>query len=78
MDELDVKKSLCPIPVIRTQNRIKEMAVGEELEVIATDPGALEDIPAWCRINGHEVIDTSQENGEIRIRIRAGEESVAP
>ena len=78
MDELDVKKSLCPIPVIRTQNRIKEMAVGEELEVIATDPGALEDIPAWCRINGHEVVETSQKDGEIRIRIRAGEESVAP
>jgi tRNA 2-thiouridine synthesizing protein A len=78
MHELDVKRSLCPIPVIRTQNRMKELAVGEELEVIATDPGALEDIPAWCRINGHEVLETHQENGEIRIRIRAGEESVAP
>lgn len=73
MYELDVRQSRCPIPVIRTQNRIKEMAVGEELEVLATDPAALEDIPAWCGANGHEVIHTSQEDGQIRIRIRAGQ-----
>lgn len=77
MYELDVKKSLCPIPVIRTQNRVKELTVGDELEVIATDPGTLEDIPAWCRINGHEVLDSTESDGEIRIRIRVGEESVA-
>lgn len=72
MYQLDVKKSLCPIPVIRTQKRMKDMAVGEELEVVATDPAALEDIPAWCRLNGHEVIETRQEDDEIRIRIQAG------
>lgn len=77
MHELDVKRLLCPIPVIRTQNRMKDLAAGEELEVVATDPGTLKDIPAWCRINGHEVLDTVQENGEIRIRIRAGEDESA-
>lgn len=75
--ELDVRRLLCPIPVIRTQNRVKDMAPGDVLEVIATDPGALSDIPAWCRINGHEVVTTEQENGEIRIRLRVGEDSGA-
>lgn len=52
---LDVRGQLCPIPVIRTQNQAKKLAPGDILEVVCTDPGALNDIPAWCRINGHQV-----------------------
>ncbi|MGA8261917.1 MAG: sulfurtransferase TusA family protein [Arenicellales bacterium] len=67
---LDARHLLCPMPVIRTQDRIRQLAAGDELEVIATDPGALQDIPAWCRIHGHEVVSTWEEESEIRIRIR--------
>lgn len=67
--ELDTKNLLCPIPVIRTQNRIKELLDGDQLVVVATDPGTLHDIPAWCRINGHKVIETKQEGREIYITI---------
>lgn len=72
--ELDTKNLLCPIPVIRTQNRIKELANGDQLIVVATDPGTLHDIPAWCRINGHEVIETKQEGREIHITICVNKE----
>lgn len=61
---LDAKNMLCPMPVIKTQNKINELANGDTLEVFCTDPGALNDIPAWCRINGHTVI-SSQENNEL-------------
>ena len=47
------------MPVIKTQDRIKELQAGDELIVYCTDPGVLQDIPAWCRINGHLVIDTN-------------------
>jgi tRNA 2-thiouridine synthesizing protein A len=67
--ELDARRLLCPLPVIRTQDRIKDLPPGDELVVHCTDPGVLNDIPAWCRINGHEVIDTEQQDREIHITI---------
>lgn len=67
---LDTKRLLCPMPVIRTQDKIKTLAAGDILKVTCTDPGALNDIPAWCRINGHEVIATNEQGDEILITIR--------
>lgn len=64
---LDVRNQLCPIPVIRTQGRVAGLDGGERLEVLCTDPGALSDIPAWCRIHGHKVVSTEQRAGEIHI-----------
>lgn len=70
--ELDARYLLCPLPVIRTQNRIAELEHGDTLEVQCTDPGAIHDIPAWCRVHGHEVISISHEDDGIRITVRAG------
>lgn len=67
---LDARGLLCPMPVIRTQNRIASLAAGDELEVTASDPGALHDIPAWCRVHGHEVLESRQTGGEIVIVLR--------
>jgi tRNA 2-thiouridine synthesizing protein A len=66
---LDVRRQLCPIPVIRTQNRVATLHHGDRLKVLCTDPGALSDIPAWCRINGHKVIDTRRYEDEIWIEL---------
>lgn len=70
--ELDARRLLCPMPVIRTQNKVEELQVGDTLEVVATDPGVLNDIPAWCRINGHKVLETREENGDIIVLIEIG------
>jgi tRNA 2-thiouridine synthesizing protein A len=67
--QLDVRRLLCPMPVIKTQNAIKEMADGDLLTVTATDPGVKQDIPTWCRINGHVVLGISELNKEIIIEI---------
>lgn len=67
---LDCSRLLCPMPVIKTQNKLKEMQVGEILEVTCTDPGVLQDIPTWCRINGHEVLNQQHTNLEIIINIK--------
>ncbi|MEZ5560984.1 MAG: sulfurtransferase TusA family protein [Pseudomonadales bacterium] len=55
---LDVRGLLCPLPVIRTQDLVKTLAAGSLIEVLATDPGVLQDIPAWCRVHGHELVST--------------------
>lgn len=65
--ELDAKHLLCPMPVIRTQDKVKHLQQGDTLTVRCTDPGALQDIPAWCRINGHKVLDTQSGNDEFII-----------
>lgn len=70
--QLDARRLLCPLPVIRTQNAMKALAPGDTLTVTATDPGVLQDIPAWCRINGHRVLDSRREGPEIIILIEAG------
>lgn len=57
------------MPVIRTQDAITKLANGDTLEVVCTDPGALNDVPAWCRISGHKVISTSEKDDEIIITI---------
>ncbi|MHB8623103.1 MAG: sulfurtransferase TusA family protein [Sulfuricaulis sp.] len=67
---LDARYLLCPMPVIRTQNRIAELAPGDTLEIHATDPGALHDIPAWCRIHGHEIVNTGDATTEVSVTIR--------
>jgi len=66
---LDARNSLCPMPVIKTQNKIAELQAGDILEVSCTDPGALNDIPAWCRINGHTVKKSYEANDEVVIVI---------
>lgn len=68
--QLDARHILCPMPVIRTQDAINELTDGDELEVVCTDHGALNDIPMWCRINGHQVIDTVEKDDEIIITIK--------
>ena len=72
VSRLDTRGLICPMPVIRTQEHIKQLAAGDELEVVATDPGALHDIPAWCRVHGHQVLDTLEDATEVTVRIRIG------
>lgn len=64
---LDVRRLLCPLPVIRTQDKVKTLLRGDVLTVECTDPGVMQDIPAWCRINGHKVLETRDCGGEYVI-----------
>lgn len=70
---LDARRLLCPMPVIRVQDRVKDLPPGTELEAVCTDPGALIDIPAWCRINGHEVLETRSEGDEHIVVLKTGD-----
>ena len=66
---LDARRLLCPMPVIRTQDAVQKLQPGKTLQVLCTDPGVLHDIPAWCRVHGHKILDIHEGEEEIVIRI---------
>ncbi len=66
---LDARGLLCPLPVIRLQDQIASLPDRTLLDLLATDPGVLQDVPAWCRVHGHQVLETAEEDGEIRVRV---------
>lgn len=68
---LDLRRLLCPMPVIKTQNALKKMAQGERLKVTCTDPGVKHDIPAWCKINGYAILEQFEEDNEFIFIIKA-------
>lgn len=70
---LDARRMMCPMPVIRTQDSVASLKPGDTLEVVSSDPGALNDIPAWCRINGHTVVSTRESGGEVFITVQVGD-----
>lgn len=67
---LDSSGMLCPLPIVKTSLAIKEIGVGQVLQVIATDPGAPSDMEAWSRQTGHELQGSSEEDGKYIFYIR--------
>jgi len=67
---LDLKGLLCPIPVVKMAKAIKEVAVGETVEAVATDPGVMADIPAWCRSTGNELVSIEKQDKQFRFIAR--------
>lgn len=71
--QLDARRLLCPLPVIRVQEKMKQLSAGEILEVTCTDPGVLQDIPAWCRVHGHVFLTAETHGREILVRIKVND-----
>ena len=70
--KLDARRMLCPMPVIKLQNCIIQQPVGTRVEITCTDPGTLSDIPAWCRINGHRIISSLEQDYEYIVVVEKG------
>lgn len=68
--KLDARGLKCPMPIVRTAQKMKELASGQLLEVVATDPGAVADFAAWSRSTGNELVESSAANGEFRFVLR--------
>jgi tRNA 2-thiouridine synthesizing protein A len=67
---LDVRGQSCPLPIVRASQAIKDLAVGETLEVLATDPGSVPDFKAWSIQTGNEVVEHTKEDGVYRFVLR--------
>lgn len=70
---LDARRLLCPMPVIRTQGAVAGLPRGAILAVTCSDPGCLQDLPAWCRVHGHALLAAESIAGTtVRITLRVG------
>lgn len=67
---LDARGLFCPEPVMLLHKKIREIASGEELVVLATDPSTTRDIPKFCHFLGHELVSSEAEAQLYRYRIR--------
>ena len=71
---LDCVGLYCPMPIFKTNEKIKELKPGEVLEVVADDKGIKLDMPAWCQSTGHEFMGMEEENGEIKVYVKKSHE----
>jgi tRNA 2-thiouridine synthesizing protein A len=62
--DLDLKGLLCPMPMVKVSQRIGEVPVGGVIRAVATDPGAMADIPAWAKSTGNEILSAGKEGTE--------------
>lgn len=69
---LDLRGLRCPLPALKTAARLKGMADGARLEVLADDPLARLDIAHLCGTEGHALLAVEEAEGHLRFRIRRG------
>jgi len=68
----------CPGPIRKLAETFAALQPGDEMVVCATDPGFATDAPAWCRKQGHELLELKTEQGRIEATIRKGRPAAAP
>jgi tRNA 2-thiouridine synthesizing protein A len=69
-DTLDTVGLYCPVPIIKTAERIKRLRPGGVLEILSDDRVILIDMPAWCRSMRHEYLGHRREGGEYHLFVR--------
>ncbi|MCX5758980.1 MAG: DsrE/DsrF/DrsH-like family protein, partial [Candidatus Hydrogenedentes bacterium] len=73
MESLDCTGMQCPGPLMRVKEAVSKLAPGQELEIVASDPGFAADIPAWCRRTGNTLVDVAARDGRYIARVVKGE-----
>ena len=68
--EINARRLLCPMPVIRVQEAIEDLNNEDRIIVTCTDMGVMHDIPAWVRIHGHECISAEEKDGNYIITVK--------
>ena len=67
---LDCSGLACPMPILKTKKAIDGLAVGQVLEMIATDPGSTSDMNAWAQKTGHTLLASEEHNGKFMFFIK--------
>lgn len=67
---LDARGLNCPLPILKTKKALNQLASGETLELVSTDPGSVKDVDSFCSQTGNELIENSNSNGEFKFIIR--------
>lgn len=67
---VDARGLRCPLPVIRLAAAAREAGPGTEITVLATDPAARHDVPAWCRMRGATFLGEEPRDDATALRVR--------
>jgi tRNA 2-thiouridine synthesizing protein A len=67
---VDARGLSCPLPIVKTALAIKELASGDLIEVLATDPGSTKDFTAWTKSTGNELVESSVDGAVYRYLLR--------
>lgn len=74
MDEvattLDVKGLQCPMPLLKAKKALNDLAPGDLLRVVATDPGSVKDFEVFSRQSGHELLESEDSDGVYSYLLR--------
>jgi len=63
--DLDTRGLNCPLPILKTKKALADMASGDLLRVISTDPGSTRDFQAFARQTGNELVEQSTEGADF-------------
>lgn len=67
---LDARGLMCPMPIVQLAKKVKELASGQVLELLADDVGSKDDVPAWTNRTGNELLGMEEDGGVFRFYIR--------
>ncbi|MFD0826827.1 sulfurtransferase TusA family protein [Neobacillus sp. M.A.Huq-85] len=69
---VDAKGLACPMPIVKTKKAMNELESGQFLEIQTTDKGAKNDLTAWAKSGGHELLKYEEENNVLKFWIKKG------
>jgi tRNA 2-thiouridine synthesizing protein A len=69
-DTLDCMGLYCPMPIVKTAQKMKQLQKGQVLEIVADDPGIRQDMPAWAKTTGNEFLGTEEAGEEIKVYVK--------
>ena len=67
---IDARGLSCPMPIVKTAQAVKGIPSGAAVELVATDPGSIKDIAAWCRATGNELVEQTSDGAVYHFVIR--------
>jgi len=63
--ELDARGLNCPLPILRGKKALADVASGQVLKILSTDPGSVKDFAAFAKQTGNELLSTAEAGGEF-------------
>ena len=68
--KIDCTGLFCPLPIVKTREALRDMAVGQMLEMLSDDPGSDPDMKTWAQRSGQELVEVSRDGAIFRFLVR--------
>ena len=68
--QIDCTGLFCPMPIVKTREAMKQMAIGQLLQMLSDDPASEADMKSWAQITGNELVHVARDDGVFRFLVR--------